>query len=159
MQTPSMTENTAQSGSIPQFPGEEFLAHAATQYSEQAETQLAARKLLVVAQGGYPASVKAIVDVNLGDLPELPAGDRDYNRRHEARIKIKAQNAANRVKREELLLQSWTDLYTFYKESTEKTAPVLSRHLREKCDLAKTKGIAGGYFDGPLPTRTSHCGS
>ena len=36
------------------------------------------------------------------------------------------------------------------KTSTERTAPVLSRELKDSCNLAVTAGVAGGYFDGPL---------
>ena len=67
-----MTEKHTASGVFPTFPGEDFLAHAGSQYKEQAEARLAARSLLAVAQGDYPPSVKSIVDVDLSTLPELP---------------------------------------------------------------------------------------
>ena len=54
LQTPSIGPKTPLNRVVSrnaQFPGEEFLAHPATQYSEQAETQLAARKLLVAGWG------------------------------------------------------------------------------------------------------------
>ena len=43
---------------FPKFPGEEFHAHAASQYKEQAEARLAAHQLLAVAQGDMPISAK-----------------------------------------------------------------------------------------------------
>ena len=86
--------------------------------------------LLVVANGGKPAAARAIVDIDLGDLPVLPVGDRDYNRRQEARIKIIAQNRSNAEKRKQIELDAWTEMYTDLKISTEVTAPVLSRELK-----------------------------
>ena len=44
-----------------------------------------------------------------------------------------AQNAANEEKRYTLRLQAWTEVYTALKISTETTAPVLSRVLRDEC--------------------------
>ena len=148
-----MAEKHTASGVFPQFPGEDFLAHAGTQYKEQAEARLASRSLLAVAQGDYPPSVKSIVDVDLDSLPELPVGHRDYTRRQETRIKIQTQNAANAEKRYDLLMTAWTEVYTLLKESTETTAPVLSRQLRMSCDLLANRNITGGYFDGPQAWR------
>ena len=81
-------------------------------------------------------------------MPLLPEGHRDAERRKESRIKVIAQNAANEEKRYTLRLQAWTEVYTALKISTETTAPVLSRVLRDECDLSK-QGVTGGYFDGP----------
>ena len=148
-----MAEKHTASGVFPQFPGEDFLAHAGTQYKEQAEARLASRSLLAVAQGDYPPSVKSIVDVDLDSLPELPVDHRDYTRRQETRIKIQTQNAANAEKRYDLLMTAWTEVYTLLKESTETTAPVLSRQLRMSCDLLANRNITGGYFDGPQAWR------
>ena len=75
---------------LPQFPGEDLLAHAGTQWKEAAETRLSALKLLHVAQGGMPPAVLEIIDVDLTDLPSLPAGHRDHHRREETRIKVMA---------------------------------------------------------------------
>ncbi len=44
-------------------------------------------------------------------------------------------------------------LCLYLKESTEETAPVLSRELKEQCDLSITRNLAGGYFDGPRAWR------
>ena len=46
-----------------------------------------------------PPAVKAIIDIDLLELPELPQTHRDHHRRHELRIKTEAQNDAN-VRRE-----------------------------------------------------------
>ena len=133
---------------FPQFPGEDFLAHAAATYKEQVETALAMRELLFVAQGGEHPSVKAIKDVDLTRLPALAPTDRDYNRREETRIKILTQNEANAEKRIALQLKYWTEVYAWFKQSTELSAPVLSRELKDACDLS-TRGVEGGFFDGP----------
>ena len=137
---------------FPQFPGENVHAHAATQYKEAAEARFAARNLLVVANGGTPAAARAIVDVDLRELPELPVDNRDYSRRLETRIKIKATNAANAQKRLQITLEAWTEIYTLLKVSTEATAPVLSRDLKLNCDLALVSEHVGS-FDGPRAWR------
>ena len=136
------------STTLPQFPGDDLLAHAAAIYKESAEARFAAKGLLATAQGFDPPSVRCIKDIELADLPLLPEGHRDAERRKESRIKVIAQNAANEEKRYTLRLQAWTEVYTALKISTETTAPVLSRVLRDECDLSK-QGVTGGYFDGP----------
>ena len=138
---------------FPQFPGEDCLAHAATLYIEQAEAYLISRGLLIVARGEIPQSVKQIVDVDLSQLPALPQSHPGYDRRLETRIKIKAQNAANKMKRRHLLLTDWTEVYTLLKVSTETTAAVFSRELKDECDLFATRKMEGGYFDGPRAWR------
>ena len=45
----------------------------------------------------------------------------------------------------------WTELYTDLKVSTEVTAPVLSRELKNTCDL--TASGHPGSFDGPRAWR------
>ena len=97
---------------FPDFPGEDFLAHLGSQYKEHAIARLAARSLLIVAQGGTAPEAEKIVDIDITLLPELPAGHRDYNRRQEARIKIMAQNQANDRARQLIQLRAWTELYT-----------------------------------------------
>ena len=57
------------SAALPQFPGEEFLAHAGSQWKEKAENRLIAAGLLEVARGGIPASLAKIVDIDLSALP------------------------------------------------------------------------------------------
>ena len=73
--------------SLPDFPGEDFLAHAGTQWLESAEAKLAGKQLLAVAQGHEPPAVKCIVDIDLSELPTLPTSHRDHDRREETRIK------------------------------------------------------------------------
>ena len=55
---------------FPQFPGEDFLAHAGTQYWESVETSLISRGLLAVAQGYNAPGVEHIVDE--GSVPYDP---------------------------------------------------------------------------------------
>ena len=134
---------------LPDFPGEDFLAHTGTQWLETARAKLAGCKLLAVAERQPPPANNAIIDVDLAQLPLLPPGHRDYERRLEARTKVVAQNRANDQKRFMNTMDAWTELYAMIKACTEKNAPVLSRNLMELCDLAKTQGVTGGYFDGP----------
>ena len=60
-----------------------------------------------------------------------------------------AENDAKNAKRFLLTMQDWTTVYTLLKKSTETTAPVLSRELKDACDLAVTRKLEGGFFDGP----------
>ena len=138
---------------FPQYPGEGCLQHAAAMYKEQVETRLAANHLLVVAQGGSPPAADCIIDVSLSDVPLLPTTHRDYERRMETRIKIQNTNAQNAVKRYNLTMDAWTEIYTLFKTSTESAAPALSRELKELCDLSQTRKLSGGYFDGPRAYR------
>ena len=77
--------NHASTQKLPHFPGEEFFAHAGSQWLEKAETVLVARGLLGVAQGLEPTSISDIVDVELP--PELPPDHRDYERRLPAALR------------------------------------------------------------------------
>ena len=77
--TPSSSSRREQQPALmdfPQFPGEDFYAHAGTQYKEQAEARFANLKLLGVAEGLDPPSANSIVDIDLTTLPELPASHR-----------------------------------------------------------------------------------
>ena len=114
---------------------------------------MASLGLLAVVQGESPASVRSIIDIDLTLLPELPPDDRNYHRRVELRIKIHTQNRSNAELRFVLTMKAWTKAYTLFKKSTEITAPVLSRELREMCDLGRTRNLPGGYFDGPRAWR------
>jgi hypothetical protein len=142
------TGNT-DSASFPELSSEEPYAHAGQQYREQAEARFASLGLLAVANGQPHANVRAIVDVDLADVPALPVGHRDYERRMETRTKIKAQNQANEERRFTIQMDAWTKVYAYLKQSTERHAPVLSRQIMNLCDLEKTRNLPGGYFDGP----------
>ena len=56
---------TNNSDALPQFPGEDFLAHAGKHYKEQLDARLAEIGLLPVAQGFEPDSVKFLKDYDL----------------------------------------------------------------------------------------------
>ena len=86
-------------GALPQFPGEEFLAHEGTKFMDLAKPILAKMKLLAVANGQMPAAAAMIKDFDLTKLPSLPHTHRDYTRREETRIKYQSQNEANNEKR------------------------------------------------------------
>ena len=137
---------------LPTFPGETFYAHAGVGWLESAESRLAGAGLLHVARGELPAAAKRIVDVDLALLPELPASHKEYERRKEKRIMIMAANQANAQKRFDIVMQSWTDLFSIICDATEKTAPVLTRTLRDRC-VIDIPGSAGGFYDGPRAWR------
>ena len=130
----TISEKDASTTTFPQFPGEDFPQHVATQYKEIADSRLAARKLLAVAQSGgrrLPPACDSIVDVDLSELPELPPAHRDHERRHENRTKYIAMNKANAQKRRTITLDAWTELYTLLAASTETSRrPCCTANLR-----------------------------
>ena len=78
---------------LPDFPGEEFFAHAAEQWLDQAKARMAPKGMLAVAQGHQPPECKTIIDIDLSDLPSLPRDHKDYHRREEARLKAREEGA------------------------------------------------------------------
>ena len=62
---------------LPDYPGEDFLAHSGSHWLELAEARLTTAGLLHVANGYPPHSVGQIIDVDLTALPMLPIGHRD----------------------------------------------------------------------------------
>ena len=58
-------KSTATSGSLPDYPGEDFYAHAAQLWLEKAQSQLAGMSLLAVAQGHKPVAAASIIDMDL----------------------------------------------------------------------------------------------
>ena len=146
---PKNNNQHANNSAFPQYPGEDVHAHAATQFIEAAEARFAGDNLLAAANGGVPPSAKQIIDIPMDSIPALPVTHRDHSRRQEARIKAQVQNAANAQKRLQITLESWTKVFTLLKISTESTAPVLSRELKELCDLSTHGDDYVGTFDGP----------
>ena len=81
------------------------LAHLATQWIEQAEAILAGKDMLNVAKGGMPPAAERIIDT---PISAIPGG---LNRRDDqARLNLIADNQRNQLRREELLLSSWTSV-------------------------------------------------
>ena len=84
---------------LPAFPGEDFHAHAATQWMESATTRLTEMGLITVAEGGNSPEMDSIVDIELDDIPSLDESHHGYLRREELRIKTQASNRSNTFKR------------------------------------------------------------
>ena len=148
--TTTLKETASTDDFLPQFPGEDSLAHEGTQWKENARAALGARDLLAVAQGQMPSTARCIIDVDLATLPELPESHRDASRRLEKRIEVETRNKENAQKRMFITLAAWTKVYAALKACTLKNAPVLSRTLHDRCDLEKTQSLDGGFYDGPL---------
>ena len=68
---PKEPSDTTRAVDFPQYPGEEVLSHAAALYKEKAEARFASLGLLAAAQGLPSEATKAIVDIDLDDLPAL----------------------------------------------------------------------------------------
>ena len=58
------------------------------------------------------------------------------------------QNRSNDQRRRPLILEARTTVYALLKTATEDTAPVLSKLLKDSCDLYALRSLPGGYFDG-----------
>ena len=144
-----MTSNqgTTPVGDMPIMAGEDMHLHDAVQFWESAQTALAHAKLLKAAMDMIPDDAKTIVDVDLSELPELPADHPQYYRQLETRLRIRTQNKANRIKRYSIIMSQRTDVYTMLYKSAEQKAPIFARELREACDYSRD-GVAGGYFNG-----------
>ena len=93
---PKEPTNAARQMDFPQFPGEEVFSHAAALYLEKAEARLASLGLLAAAQGHPSEATKAIVDIDLDELPALDPSHREYHRRQTDRTKIAAQKSESR---------------------------------------------------------------
>ena len=79
---------------LPQYPGEDVLAHAGQQWLEQAKPRLADAGLLAVAEGHDPPDVECIVDVDLVLLPSLPISHKEYRIRRLRRENSRYTSAA-----------------------------------------------------------------
>ena len=132
---------------LPAFPGERPLQHTGTAWKEIAESRLGAKHLLVVARGGIPPAAARIIDEPL--LPALPPGHRDAERRLETNTRTHTRNKQNAITRWFIIMNAWTMLYNAIAQCCEKTAPILFRTIFDSCNLEKTRGIVGGFFDGP----------
>ena len=109
---PKEPSDAARSGDFPQFPGEEVYSHAAALYQEKAEARLASLGLLAAAEGLPSEATKAIVDIDLDELPALDPSHKEYHRRQTDRTKIAAQNRANESKRFAITMAEWTTIYS-----------------------------------------------
>ena len=67
---------TTSAGSLPEFPGSDFLAHNAATWMENTIATLGDLKLLAVANGREHLDAVCIVDVEL--MPELPPEHPQY---------------------------------------------------------------------------------
>ena len=123
------------------------MPHQGTAWYEAAVGRLAGR-LLRVANGLVPTDVEKIVDIDLTQIPQLPATHAHYERRLEARLRAERDNARNRTERQEIYIRDWTDLYKLMAEATEANAPLLHRAIHNACDMSHyTPPLPG--FDGP----------
>ena len=100
---------TTSAGSLPEFPGSDFLAHNAATWMENTIATLGDLKLLAVANGREHPDAACIVDVEL--MPELPPDHPQHTHRMETRSRIIAQNEANDRKRHTIQIDAWTALY------------------------------------------------
>ena len=105
MSTGANDGNTKTTTEVPPFPGEHFLAHEGTQYKELAIASLISAGLYGVAQGLNPPGFDEIIDYDLDEMPPLPEGHRDANRRLEQRSRAQMHNKANAAKRIRLRME------------------------------------------------------
>ena len=130
-------------------PGEDALLHTRIEWKDSAIYRLADAGLLAVAEGEIPSEATEIVDVPLDEYPILPSDHPHFYRNHTERLRISATNKANKIKRRNITLRSWTHLYSSLARATETTCPLLYKEMKTICDLSTTHNIKGGYFNGP----------
>ena len=102
---------------LPDFPGEQVLAHEGNAWIIAATVRLAPHELIVVAETGVPPAARAIVDTDLSDYPELPSSHPQYERRKSERKRFITQNEANVEQR---ALRAWTT-----QNPTPRTLPMM----------------------------------
>ena len=93
--------------------------------------------ILAAASGKQPDAAARIIDTKLSEIPELPIGDRDYNRRIELRISVRKQNERNRMDRYNITMRELTAVFSAIYEAAEQSAPMWARELREACDYSR----------------------
>jgi hypothetical protein len=134
---------------FPQLPQDNNnLAHKATQWIENAETELMAKGLLGVSRGGLPPAALKIIDT-----PVLPDDGTLTRRDQQALLSIQTENQRNAMRREELWLAAWTTLYTALLECSKVSAPLHNESLRSLCNMATVKPDWAEYGDGPRAFR------
>ena len=67
----------------------------------------------------------------------------------ETNTRTHTRNKQNAITRWFIIMNAWTMLYNAIAQCCEKTAPILFRTIFDSCNLEKTRGIVGGFFDGP----------
>ena len=128
-----------------------ILSHQATQWIESAEALLRGKGLWEVAQGGLPSAARNIVDTPISTLP--PPGGVISRKDDQDRLNILAQNERNRLKREELMLTSWNQLYVAILFAAEKHCPLFHESLKNACFMTVHNPAWGEFRDGPLAWR------
>ena len=97
---------------LPQLPQEDnIFSHAATQWIEDAETAIIASGLLPIIADPpeLPLASRIIIDT---PLIAVPQGTVLSLRDQQLRMSIETENKRNSMKREKILLEAWTELYT-----------------------------------------------
>ena len=122
--------------------------HEQVKHAREVEAALAGMGLLLTAQGGMPAKLELIVDVDVRLIPGspgTPAYDLEVFRQT-------LKNERNRSKRKVIFFKDWTKIYSFLSELCVEACPSLYEELYDMCRL-DIRGIPGGVFDGPLAYR------
>ena len=90
---------------LPQFPGEDFLAHAGALHKEKLDARLGDLGLMPVALGFEPESIQGLKDYDLSVIPILPDSHPQYYRNQIERMKLQTHNEANAEKRQKATLK------------------------------------------------------
>ena len=139
---------------LPQLPQEDnIFSHAATTWIEEAETAIVARGLLpIIAEPPQlPLAARIIIDT---PLVALPSGTVLSLRDQQLRMSIETENKRNKMKREKILLEAWTELYTALLICSKSSAPLHWDTLRKYCaSLAHLDARMAQFSDGPRSWR------
>ena len=137
-------------------PGPRPQKHLAEQHRKAIEGELAARHLLVVAEGGLHPDAVALSEWELDALPLPPEDHPDHYRIRMKRIEYERDNAKIRAQFDKIMYQAWTEIYNTLMKSCADSHPTLHDEMYHECRLDKRMDstfVAGGYADGPLAWR------
>ena len=125
---------------LPKFPGENPVLHEGVQFWEATQTRLATAGLAKAADGKIPDKAAALIDTDLNEIPVLPIGHRDHERRNEVRLVERKKNAVNRRKRYEITMEQRTAVFSSLYESAEASGAA-RRCLRANCARRATMRV------------------
>ena len=103
---------------LPSIPATQPPQHQAVLLREQLDDYLAKRNLLGVALGHGSSRARAIVDIDLDRLPPLDAAAPDYASRLTRQLEYERRNEENAIKRYNLELTDWTEVYAICAAAT-----------------------------------------
>ena len=105
--------------------------HEQIKHAREVEAALAGKELLITAQGGMPAKLELIVDVDVRLIPGTPGTPT-----HDLEVfRQTLKNERNRSKRKVIFFKAWTKIYSFLSKLCVDTCPALYEEMYSLCRL------------------------